>query len=73
MNPVISGNGEIALMCDDPKIVAYDGLEQWQIDQLVTPTSDSKASANMCLQTIDQIVNPVHGQRRQPPASSYPR
>lgn len=55
MNPVISGNGEIALMCDDPKIVAYDGLEQWQIDQLVTPTSDSKASANMCLQTIDQI------------------
>jgi hypothetical protein len=53
MNPIISGNGEIALMCDDPKIVAYDGLEQWQIDQLVTPTSDSKASANMCLQTID--------------------
>lgn len=55
MNPVISGNGEIALMCDDPKIVAYDGLEQWQIDQLTSPVSDSKSSANNCLYAVDQI------------------
>lgn len=55
MNPIISGNGEIALMCDDPKIVAYDGLEQWQIDQLTSPVSDSKSSANICLMAIDQI------------------
>ena len=55
MNPIISGNGEIALMCDDPKIVAYDGLEQWQIDQLTSPASDSKSSANNCLQAVDQI------------------
>ena len=57
MNPILNGNGELPLLCDDNRIVAYDGLEQWQVDQLTNPDdSDSKAAANMCLSEIDTIV-----------------
>ena len=58
MNPVNLGNGELPLLCDDTKVVAIDGLEQWQADQLINPTSrDSMSTANMCLQNIDFIVD----------------
>lgn len=57
MNPIISGNGELPLLCDDTRIVAYDSLEQWQIDQLTSPViGDSIAAANTNLQSIDNIV-----------------
>lgn len=57
MNPILSGNGELPLLCDDNRIVAYDGLEQWQVDQLTNPDDDdSKAAANMSLKEIDNIV-----------------
>lgn len=57
MNPILNGNGELPLLCDDNRIVAYDGLEQWQIDQLTSPEDgDSKAAANTCLKEIDDIV-----------------
>ena len=57
MNPILSGNGELPLLCDDNRIVAYDGLEQWQVDQLTNPADDdSKAAANMSLKEIDNIV-----------------
>lgn len=58
MNPIISGNGELPLLCDDNRIVAYDGLEPWQAEQLVNPVADSsKSSANICLMSIDRITS----------------
>ena len=57
MNPIISSNGELPLLCDDKRIVAIDNLEQWQIDQLTSPVvGDSTSSSNICLQSIDNIV-----------------
>lgn len=57
MHPVISGNGEIPLLSDNSKVVAFDGLEQWQIDQLTSPVAgDSCSSSNNCLINIDSIV-----------------
>lgn len=32
MNPIISGNGELPLLCDDSRVVAFDGLEPWQAE-----------------------------------------
>lgn len=58
LKSVISGDGELPLLCDNKKVVATDGLEQWQQEQLVNSTvGDSKASANVCLQHIDKIVD----------------
>lgn len=58
MNLVVNGNGELPLMCDDPKVVAFDGLESWQIDQLISPIDrDSLSQSNMNLQAIDNIVS----------------
>lgn len=57
MNPVISGNGELPLLSEDARVVAVDGLEQWQIDQLTNPvTDDSSSYSNACLMSIDHIV-----------------
>lgn len=57
MNPILSDSGELPLLCDDNRVVAFEGLEQWQIDQLVSPMdSDSLSQANKSLQTIDSIV-----------------
>lgn len=57
MNPVISGNGELPLLSEDTRVVAFDGLEQWQIDQLTSPTlGDSGSYSNSCLMSIDHIV-----------------
>lgn len=56
MNP-ISGNGELPLLCDDNRIVAFDSLEQWQIDQLTSPVAgDSSANASASLAYVDHIV-----------------
>lgn len=50
LKAVINGDGELPLLCDNKKVVATDGLEQWQQEQLVnTATGDSKASASVCL------------------------
>lgn len=58
LKAVISGDGELPLLCDNKKVVATDGLEQWQQEQLVnTAVGDSKASASICLQSIDKIVS----------------
>lgn len=58
LKAVISGDGELPLLCDNKKVVATDGLEQWQQEQLVnSAVGDSKASASFCLQTIDKIVD----------------
>lgn len=57
MNPIISGNGELPLLCNDARVVAFDGLEPWQAEQLLNPVTDSsKSSANICLMNIDSIV-----------------
>lgn len=57
MNSILSGNGELPLLCDNSRVVAFDGLEQWQAEQLMNPTTkDSKPSANICLMSIDHIV-----------------
>ena len=57
MHPVISGNGEIELLSGDSRFVAFDGLEQWQVDQLVGQVvSDSSSYTTQCLQNIDHIV-----------------
>lgn len=57
MHPVTSGNGEIDLLVDDSKTVAFDGLEQWQIDQLTSSAGGDSCSSNNCLVNIDSIVN----------------
>lgn len=57
MHPVLKGNGEIDLLSNNDKIVAFDGLEQWQIDQLVNPVASEVSSySGNCLQTIDRII-----------------
>lgn len=58
LKAVISGDGELPLLCDNKKVVATDGLEQWQQEQLINAAvGDSKASASFCLQSIDKIVD----------------
>lgn len=58
MLAVISGDGELPLLCDNKKVVAMDGLEQWQQEQLVNAAvGDSKTSASFCLQSVDKIVD----------------
>lgn len=55
---VINGDGELPLLCDDKKIVASDGLEQWQQEAIVNSTEDTfKSSASVCLQSADKIVD----------------
>lgn len=57
MNLIVDGRGDLPLMCDDPKFVAFDGLESWQVDQLTDPIDkDSLSQSNMNLQAIDNIV-----------------
>lgn len=56
MIPLLNGNGEIDLLVDDPKHTPVDGLEQWQVDQLLNPIDDSSSSASQCLHNIDYIV-----------------
>lgn len=58
LKTVISGDGELPLLCDNKKVVATDGLEQWQQESLVNSAVDnSKAAGNSCLQAIDKIVD----------------
>jgi len=55
-NP-LNGNGEISLLTTETKIVAVDGLEQWQVDLLTNvDIGDSCSSANACLMNIDYIA-----------------
>lgn len=58
MNPLLNGNNEVNLLVnDEQKIVALDGLEQWQADQLITPnSSDSPSYASHCLSCVDKVV-----------------
>lgn len=57
MNPLLSGNGEIDLLADGTKVVAFDGLEQWQIDQLISPDiGDSSSYSSNCLMQVDYVV-----------------
>lgn len=57
MNPILSGNGEIELLTDNTKVVAVDGLEQWQVDQLLNPDmSDSSSYSSNCLMQVDYVV-----------------
>lgn len=58
LKTVISGDGELPLLCDNKKVVATDGLEQWQQEQLVNVTEgSSKSTASVCLQYVDKIVD----------------
>lgn len=58
LKTVISGDGELPLLCDNKKVVATDGLEQWQQEQLVnTAEGSSKSTANVYLQHVDKIVD----------------
>lgn len=58
LKAVISGDGELPLLCDDKKVVASDGLEQWQQEAIVNQIEDtSKTSASTCLQNADKIVD----------------
>lgn len=58
LKAVISGDGELPLLCDNKKVVATDGLEQWQQEQLVNAAEgNSKVSASACLQNVDKIVD----------------
>lgn len=56
MNP-ISGNGEIALLVDEQKVISFDGLEEWQKDQLTSAASGDSYSSSNALSNIDSIVN----------------
>jgi hypothetical protein len=56
MNHIMQANGELDLLADDPRMVATDGLEQWQVDQLLSPISDSSSSVSNCLTQVDRIV-----------------
>lgn len=58
LKAVISGDGELPLLCDNKKVVATDGLEQWQQEQLInSAVGNSKSPANHCLQSVDKIVD----------------
>lgn len=56
MHPMLSQNGEINLLTESPRHTAVDGLEQWQVDALLTTSNDTSSSASSCLMSVDYIV-----------------
>ena len=57
MNPAFNGSGEIPLIADDPRVIAFDKLEPWQVDQLISPVGEETISqSNANLMSIDRIV-----------------
>lgn len=58
MNPVLKDSGEIDLIVNTDKIVPTDGLEEWQVDQLVgTAASQKETHTNRCLMEIEDILD----------------
>lgn len=56
INP-IQEKGEIALLCNNNKVIDLDSLEQWQNDQLTGfLDNDTLSQANSSLQFIDKII-----------------
>lgn len=58
MKSLIDGNGEIKLLNEDGRFIGLEGLEQWQIDQLLNSSrEDTIGQATSCLQAVDTIVS----------------
>ena len=58
MNPIIGQNGEIELLCNDPRFVAYDGLPSWQTEYLLNnPVDERDKAAEIALRKIDKITD----------------
>lgn len=57
MKNILDGNGEIDLLINSNRVTATDELEQWKIDELLSPNlMDSLSYSSNCFMEIDFIV-----------------